>query len=161
MRSQRPPHRDAWMIEALDGDYEPAAHAADPRYTPQRGYTGPDFRQVAATERRLWSGQPTRIDFAVVNGKVVKRTWLAGWEPGDKCTDAKPLAEDCTLDEALAYLERTGWTVRRWVNGEARAWRCGLRPVRNGEHMRRYRDRLAANPPAGVQVHSLDLLYDL
>lgn len=147
------------MIDELTS-YAPAAHASDPRYTPQTRYLGPDFRVVAAKERAEHAGSVTRIDFATVDGQLVWRGWRAGWVPGEHPAFAKPVEAGKTLDQALANLRAAGWTVFQWPGG-ARAFRCGPRPVRTGEHLRRFRERMTANPPAGVTVTGRELLYEL
>lgn len=151
-----------WILEEMNRVYEDEYHAVkdphSPRYQAQTRYTGGDFRQVRARELDEAPGGICRIDFVTLDDGMVWRGWRAGWYPGDHCQVAKTLEKP--LDEAIANLERQGWTVHRW-HGGARAWRFGARPVRTGEWLRRARERLAKNPPAGVQVWAHDLLYDL
>lgn len=65
-----------------------------------------------------------------------------------------------TLDELVSWCESTGWTVRRWPGG-ARAWWGGLRPVRTAGAIKNKRAELMHRPIPGLQVHALDLAYDL
>ena len=84
--------------------------------------------------------------------------------PGDKprAADVAPLPAGLTVEAAADKLEAQGWTVRRWPGG-ARAWRIKPRPVRTGEYANRFRDRLLANQPLGLEgrVTSYDKYLDL
>lgn len=100
-----------------------------------------DFGSTRAVEVMHHKGQVTRYDLVILpDGTHVKRAWLAGWYPWDKCNKAAPLKAGYTIHEAADELERQGWTVRRGKTW-ARAWRCGLRPVRVGNARRRWEER--------------------
>lgn len=111
----------------------------DPRHSKSRMIN--DFGETRAVEVVHHEGQVTRYDLVITpDGTHVKRSWLAGWYPWDKCHKAEPLKNGYTIHSAADALEAQGWTVRRGKTW-ARAWRCGLRPVRVGNARRRWEER--------------------
>lgn len=134
--------RHAALLESLT---EPAApdtpktNPFDPRHSKSRMIN--DFGETRAVEVVHHEGQVTRYDLMITpDGTHVKRSWLAGWYPWDKCHKAAPLKNGYTIHAAADALEAQGWTVRRGKTW-ARAWRCGLRPVRVGNARRRWEER--------------------
>lgn len=162
-RRDERPHRDQWILDALDESdhYDAQTDPHSTRYSAQSRFTGADFRQVRAAEVDQFPGKPTRIDFETLpDGTLVKRIWLAGWMPGYSCHSAAPLAAGWTIDQVLDHLEAEGWKVCRWP-GAGRAWRVDRRPVRTGEHLIRFRIRAKEHPTEGIDLNALDLMYYL
>ena len=117
----------------------PKTNPFDPRHSKSRMIN--DFGETRAVEVVHHEGQVTRYDLVITpDGTHVKRSWLAGWYPWDKCHKAAPLKNGFTIHAAADALEAQGWTVRRGKTW-ARAWRCGLRPVRVGNARRRWEER--------------------
>ena len=117
----------------------PKTNPFDPRHSKSRMIN--DFGETRAVEVVHHEGQVTRYDLVITpDGTHVKRSWLAGWYPWDKCHKAAPLKNGYTIHAAADALEAQGWTVRRGKTW-ARAWRCGLRPVRVGNARRRWEER--------------------
>lgn len=139
-------------------------HRLDGKYIEQSKFTGGDYRQIKAQEIDLFPGKITRIDLVTTDYGPVKRCWRAGWMPGDKprLSDVAPLSEGWTVQTAADKLEADGWKVRRWPNG-ARAWRIAPRPVRTGDYANKFRERLLANPPKGLEnrITNYDKYLDL
>lgn len=162
-RCRRPDPEPNWMLADID-QYLATTNPHRANYTPQSKYTGGDYRQITAQENDLYAGRITRIDLVNTAHGPVKRCWRAGWMPGDKprAADVAPLPAGLTVEAAADKLEAQGWKVRRWPGG-ARAWRIKPRPVRTGEYANRFRDRLLANPPKGLEgrVTSYDKYLDL
>lgn len=132
----------AWLWEDLPDPFA----SFEERHDPTKNATGVDFEYNKLQELKHFTGQVTRIDLVELpNGAQVKRTWLAGWTPGDKAHEAKALDADWTIESAAALLEAQGWKVRRWRNEqgklEARAFRCGLRCVRTAGYRQRWNER--------------------
>lgn len=105
-----------------------------------------------------------RIDlFENPQGYILVLKWRKGWAPG-----APPCANDqnteMDLDEMVDWLEREGWTIRRWPGG-ARAWRDGLRIIRTRGQILRKRKQLQTGAGYGPEIrniaHTLELAYDL
>lgn len=99
-----------------------------------------DFGEIRAVELVHHEGQVTRYDLVIMpDGTHIKRTWLAGWYPWDRCHKAVALKDGYTIHTAADALEAQGWKVRRGKTW-ARAWRCGMRPVRTDKARRRWED---------------------
>jgi len=163
-RYRRPEPEENWMLVGID-QYLAPTDPHNERYIPQSKFTGGDYRQIKAQELDQYAGQITRIDLFDAPGYgPAKKCFRAGWFPGDKprLSDAGPLAEGWTIEIAADDLAAKGWTVRRWPGG-ARAWRIKARPVRTGEYAARFRERMLANPPAGLEgkIGSYDKFLDL
>ena len=157
---ENPNDRNAWLLEDLPkpDEYSPLQDPGNPQYSKHR--TGVDFRLNKHNEIAYHSNQVCRVDLVELSdGTPVKRLWLAGWEPGDKCWKAERLAEGWTVERAADHLESEGWTVRRWKEGEwigARAFRCGLRCVRTGGYRYRWEDGVRAS----LHTDILDSRFD-
>lgn len=131
--------KNAWLLEDLPDPYEDW----EERHDPAKNTTGVDFRFNKMAEIKGFTGKVCRVDLIELpGGTQVKRTWLAGWEPGDSAVEAKPLEAGWTIETAAALLEAQGWKVRRWPGG-ARAFRCGLRCVRTSSYRNRWNERHA------------------
>ena len=105
----------------------------------------------------------TRIDlFQIPAGVLVHKYphyWTAATPPASTTTNAA-----MSLDAMVAWLNENGWTVRRWPGG-ARAWKGEMLPVRSRYQIKRKREELKARwqegNAQGVQIHAIDLAYDL
>jgi hypothetical protein len=152
---EQPEDKNAWLWEDLPDPYANWTEV----YNPSRNKTGVDFRYNKMRELNEFPGQVTRIDMIeIADGTPVKRTWTAGWMPGDKPFEAKPLEIGWTIENAADHLEKQGWTVRRWHNQagrlEARAFRCGLRCVRTLGYKRRWEERQGTHVLAATGLDS-------
>ncbi len=108
---------------------------------------------------------PTRIDFLKIQDgwQVTKFAERDGhWVALDSRLNPPLRGQDhFDVDQALAWLEEHGWTVRRWPGG-ARAWLGKPRVIRTREQiirLRRQYERFGA--PAGVSLVNVDMAYDL
>lgn len=111
----------------------------DPRHSKSTWVN--DFGEIGAVELVHHEGQVTRYDLVIApDGTHIKRAWLAGWYPWDGCHRAVPLKNGHTIHTAADLLEAKGWKVRRGKTW-ARAWRCGIRPVRTDKTRRRWEER--------------------
>ncbi len=139
---ENPNDKNAWLLEGLPDPFENGKE----RHDPAKNRTGVDFTHNKIAEMENFAGKVCRIDLVELSdGTPVKRLWLAGWEPGDKCERAERLAE--------------GWTVRRWKESGrmgARAFRCGLRCVRTGGYRYRWEDGVRAS----LHTDILDSRFD-
>lgn len=155
-RKYEPNDKNAWLLEGLPDPFENGKE----RHDPAKNRTGVDFTYNKIMEMENFAGKVCRIDLVELSdGTPVKRLWLAGWEPGDKCERAERLAEGWTVAMAADHLESEGWTVRRWKEGErigARAFRCGLRCVRTGGYRYRWEDGVRAS----LHTDILDSRFD-
>ena len=107
------------------------------------------------------SKHPDRIDFAVVaTGVVVTKFWLVdGRSIPLNGGEMKPAGFD--LEEALAWCEAHGYTVRRWKGG-ARAWLGVPWPVRTRAQILRKRSAVERQVFAGhADGHLLTLDFAL
>lgn len=101
----------------------------------------------------------TRIDLhAIPQGLAVYR-YAEGWTASTPAFD-KHVNPEWTLDQAIAWLQSNGWTVRSWNTG-ARAWLGQVLPVRDKSGILRKRRHLERYPNTDLQAHALDLAYDL
>ena len=65
--------------------------------------------ETRAVEVVHHEGQVTRYDLVITpDGTHVKRPWLAGWYPWDKCHKAAPLKNGFTIHAAADALEAQG-----------------------------------------------------
>jgi len=109
------------------------------------------------------SKHPDRIDFAVAtSGIIVTKFWLVGGRNvAPDGAETKPAGFD--LDDALAWCEENGYTVRRWKDG-ARAWKGDKpQPIRTRSQIRHRRaraERRALRGGAGGSRLSLDFALD-
>lgn len=74
-------------------------------------------------------------------------------------------APTMTLAQMIDWCESHGYHVRQWANG-ARAWLGQPKPIRTRDEIQRLRERLnqqrdRGSLPDGLQIHTLDLRYDL
>lgn len=100
----------------------------------------------------------TRIDFAIAGELVIVNKLTELPERAIVLETAQyPVAK---LDEMLAWCEAHDWEVRRFSPLGARAWKGEKRPVRTAARIKRMRDELTARQVAGLNVHTLDLLFD-
>ena len=109
------------------------------------------------------SKHPDRIDFAVVpSGVAVTKFWLVeGRSVSLLGSEMKPAGFD--LEEALAWCEANGYTVRRW-DGGARAWRGLPWPIRTRAQILRKRsevERQALAGRSGGNLLGLDFAFDM
>lgn len=134
----RQPDPDAWLLTLVDDtdeDGQPAYNAnRDPLSDQYSSTWRVDYRVVSARELAEYPNRVTRIDLIQTGYGPAKRTWLAGWFPGDKPSGYSELAAGWTIERAADHLEAEGWKVRRW-DGGARAWRVDVRPVRLGRQL--------------------------
>ncbi len=149
--------KNAWLLEGLPDPFEDG----EERHNPAKSRSGVDFTYNKIMEMKNFAGKVCRIDLIeLADGTPVKRLWLAGWEPGDKCERAERLAEGWTVERAAEHLESEGWTVRRWKESSgkmgARAFRCGLRCVRTGGYRLRWEDGVRAS----LHTDILDSRFD-
>ncbi len=107
-------------------------------------------------------GLITRIDFICPrDGKIIVNKWPSGWE-------AMPVElqheehDAFDMEAALSWCENHCWEVRRWRGG-ARAFKYGLRPIRNASLIKRMRSDLSVHPRPELlgKAVALDLRYDL
>lgn len=138
---------NAWLLDGLPTEKSPQQEPGNPQYDKHR--TGVDFRLNKHNEVTFFAEKVCRVDLVELeDGTPVKRMWLAGWEPWDKCWKAERLAEGWTVATAADHLEQEGWDVRRWneAGGRvgARAFRCGRRCVRTGAVRYRWEDGVRA-----------------
>ncbi len=110
----------------------------------------------------------TRIDFSVIRAGVIVNKFPENWysdRAGPVSHEIKP--PDFDLEAAIRWLQEHGWSVRRWSDG-ARAWRGPMLPVRDSVAIQRLRNKLTeeshlyqGHHPRGLQVHTLELAFDL
>lgn len=104
----------------------------------------------------------TRIDLRKNPQGVFVEKYAEGWHASSR--PAKDyLNTEMDLDEMVAWLKEQGWTVHCWPGG-ARAWWGHVLPVRTRWAIRYLRDFYSHRKdalPKGVQLHAVDLAYDL
>ena len=68
---------------------------------------------------------------------------------------------ELSLDQMVAWLEGSGWKVRRWPGG-ARAWKYEVSPVRSRAQIIKKRERLERSTPPELvgKLYTLDLAFD-
>lgn len=105
--------------------------------------------------------RPTRIDLYQNPGGLFVLKFSDGWTASTPAYD-RHLTPDWTIDAAARWLEENGWTVRRWPGG-ARAWLGRLLPIRTRAQIARKREQLLRSgpPDPAIQIHTLDLAFDL
>ena len=132
----------AWLWEGLPDPFEDF----EERHAPAGNSTGVDFEHNKGLELHGFAGKVCRIDLIELpDGTLVKRSWLAGWTPGDPAFEAKPLEAGWTVASSAAHLQAQGWDLRHWTESSgktcARAFRCGRRCVRTGGYRNRWSER--------------------
>jgi hypothetical protein len=102
-----------------------------------------------------------RIDLYSIPATGVTRVmkfaegWTASTPPSQNYESEK------SLEEIVAWLEANGWIVRKWYNG-ARAFKNGtMAPIRCKFEIIAKRQSLQKWPDPHLQIHALDLAYDL
>ena len=104
----------------------------------------------------------TRIDFIETsNGVVVNKLAWNGqrYIVTNGTTKTEEENPEFVLEEALAWCEKNGWSVRRWYGG-ARAFKGEPRVIRTTGQIKSLRERLKRYPVPGLQLHTIDLRYD-
>ena len=107
---------------------------------------------------------PDRIDFVVTEaGTFVTKLWTV--DGRDVAPDGAEVKAEFDLDNAVDWLQRHGYTVRRWPTG-ARAWKGQPWPIRTRSQIRRRRaevERLAMSGYYGSDscVIGLDFALDI
>lgn len=101
----------------------------------------------------------TRIDMAISQDGLRVMKYPDGWS-----IESQPIENYVnaawSIDDAIAWLQKNGWTVRRWYYG-ARAFKGTLYPIRNTAQIKRKRKELMEHPDPKIQWHAVDLAFDL
>lgn len=116
----------------------------------------------------------TRFDFLKLRDpdqgcrEVVQiRKYFDGWEAGAPPSDLEIKPANYDYERVLSWAEQNGFTVRRWPGG-ARAFLGKPRSVRTEGQIKSLRRMLEEEnyrnrgiSPRGIQIHAVDLAYDL
>ena len=102
----------------------------------------------------------TRIDlFIRPDNRVQVFKYPAGWN-----ASTRPVASyisETSYDSIMAWFKENNWITRQWPGG-ARAFLNGtMAPVRSAGEIKRKREAITRYPPPGVQIHAVDLAYEL
>lgn len=123
-------------------------------------YTRPKTQRETVLDKPI-----TRIDLRQVRDGVLVEKYAAGWVASTPPVPPSKVNKEMTLEEMIAWLQASGWTVRTWTGG-ARAWLGEPVPVRAKVNLEYARKRLIElkglgyGPLQKVDIDSLDLYYD-
>lgn len=104
----------------------------------------------------------TRLDFNVVVkfGETLTMVNKIEEMPERSVVVESKLSE-MTLEQSVEWCQKHGWVTRQW-HGGARAWKGNEpRPVRTAGQIMARRRELERWPIEGIEVHAIDLKYDL
>jgi len=114
-----------------------------------------------------YDGEIARIDILVSSDEVVFWFFARNHDPKSYAEAFDVVKQPFDLDTFIASKEAQGYVTRRW-NGGARLFFGSPFPIRSKSEIFNLRKRLedqmmrnGGEHPAGYQVHTLDLAYDL
>lgn len=101
----------------------------------------------------------TRIDVYQNPTNLFVAKYAEGWTASTPAYE-KHFNESWTLEQAVAWMQANGYTVRAWPGG-ARGWLGPILPVRDHSGIiRKRRECERFKPHSDMQVHAMDFAFD-